>query len=126
MPAGAGAMSLYDIFLAPFIEFDFMARALVAALALAMGCAPVGVLLVLRRMSLVGDTMSHAVLPGAAVGFLVSGFSLPAISLGGFAAGLAVALLAGMTTRLTDLREDASFASFYLISLALGVLIVST
>jgi zinc/manganese transport system permease protein len=41
-------------------------------------------------------------------------------------AGLAVALLSGLVTRLTPLREDASFAAFYLISLALGVLLVST
>lgn len=118
-------MILYDLLIAPFVAYDFMARALVACLALALGCGPVGVVLVLRRMSLVGDTMSHAILPGAALGFLVSGLSLPAMSLGGFAAGLTVALLAGLTTRLTDLREDASFASFYLISLALGVMIVS-
>jgi zinc/manganese transport system permease protein len=51
---------------------------------------------------------------------------LPAMSLGGLAAGLIVALLSGIVTRLTPLREDASFAAFYLISLALGVLIVST
>jgi zinc/manganese transport system permease protein len=112
--------------IAPFLEFSFMRRALVACLALGLGCGPVGVLLVLRRMSLVGDAMSHAVLPGAAIGFLVAGFSLTAMSLGGFAAGLVVALLAGLVTRLTEQREDASFATFYLISLALGVLIVST
>jgi zinc/manganese transport system permease protein len=47
------------------------------------------------------------------------------MSLGGFVACLAVALLAGLVTRLTPLREDASFAAFYLTSLALGVLIVS-
>src|ERR1700730_7718889 len=47
------------------------------------------------------------------------------MSLGGVAAGLAVALLSGLVTRLTPLREDASFATFYLTSLALGVLIVS-
>lgn len=102
-----------------------MRHALVACLALALGCGPVGVLLVLRRMSLVGDALSHAVLPGAALGFLVSGLSLYAMTLGGFVAGLAVALLAGAVTRLTSLREDASFAALYLISLALGVLIVS-
>ena len=116
---------LADLLLSPFQEFLFMRHALVACLALALGCGPLGVLLVLRRMSLVGDALSHAVLPGAALGFLVSGLSLYAMTLGGFAAGLAVALLAGAVTRLTTLREDASFAALYLISLASGVLIVS-
>jgi zinc/manganese transport system permease protein len=77
-------------------------------------------------MSLMGDALSHAVLPGAAIGFILGGLSLPAMSLGGAAAGLSVALLSGLVTRLTPLREDASFAAFYLISLALGVLLVST
>ena len=102
-----------------------MRRALVACLALALGCGPIGTILVVRRMSLMGDALSHAVLPGAALGFIVAGLSLPAMSLGGVAAGLLVALLSGLVTRLTPLREDASFAGFYLISLALGVLLVS-
>jgi zinc/manganese transport system permease protein len=110
----------------PFTEFSFMRRALVACLALALGAGPVGVFLVLRRMSLIGDTMAHAVLPGAAVGFVVAGLSLPAMSLGGFIAGLAVALLSGLVTRFTGLKEDASFAAFFMMSLALGVLIVSS
>lgn len=111
---------------APFLEFGFMRRALVACVAIAMGAAPVGVLLVLRRMSLVGDAMSHAILPGAAAGFLLAGFSLMVMSLGGFLAGLAVALLAGLVTRFTEQREDASFAAFYLIALAAGVLLISS
>src|SRR6201996_1326624 len=102
-----------------------MRRALVACLALSIGSGPIGVLLMLRRMSLVGDAMSHAILPGAAVGFLVSGLSLPAMGLGGMVAGLAVALLSGFVSRTTVLKEDASFASFYLASLAAGVLLVS-
>ncbi len=116
---------LFDLFLSPFQDFIFMRHALVACLALALGCGPVGVLLVLRRMSLVGDALSHAVLPGAALGFLFAGLSLYAMTLGGIAVGLAVALLAGAVTRLTTLREDASFAALYLISLASGVLLVS-
>lgn len=121
-----GAVSaILDLVAGPFLEFAFMRRALAACLALALGCGPVGVLLVLRRMSLMGDAMSHAVLPGAAIGFLAAGLSLWAMSIGGFLAGLAVALLAGLVSRVTALREDASFAAFYLISLAGGVLIVS-
>ncbi|HZP09684.1 metal ABC transporter permease [Methyloceanibacter sp.] len=109
----------------PFIEFSFMRRALVGCLALSLGAPPIGVFLMLRRMSLMGDAMSHAILPGAAIGYLLAGLSLFAMSLGGFAAGLAVALLSGLVTRSTELREDASLAAFYLCSLALGVLIVS-
>jgi zinc/manganese transport system permease protein len=118
--------ALYDLLAAPFLDYAFMRRALVACAALSIGCGPVGVLLVLRRMSLIGDSMSHAVLPGAAIGFLISGLSLVSMSIGGFVAGLLVALLSGLVARVTQLREDASFAAFYLISLALGVLIVST
>lgn len=118
--------ALFNALFTPFLEFSFMRRALVACLALGLGCGPMGVLLTLRRMSLMGDALSHAVLPGAAMGFLIGGFSLTAMSLGGFVAGLTVALLAGLVTRFTGQREDASFAAFYLMSLALGVLIVST
>lgn len=119
-------MTLHDLLIAPFADYGFMRRALVACLALGLGSGPVGVLLLLRRMSLVGDAMSHAVLPGAALGFLAAGgLSLPAMGLGGLVAGLAVALLSGLVSRTTVLEEDASFASFYLTSLALGVLIVS-
>jgi len=114
-----------DTLLQPFVEFPFMRRALVATLALALGSAPIGCILVLRRMSLVGDAIAHAVLPGAAAGFLLAGLSLSAMSAGGFVAALAVALAAGFVTRVTPQREDATFAAFYLIALALGVLLVS-
>jgi zinc/manganese transport system permease protein len=119
-------MSLYTALIQPFAEFSFMRRALVACIALGASCAPVGTLLVLRRMSLVGDAMAHALLPGAAVAFLIAGFSLAAMSAGGFIAGLVVALLAGWVTRVTAQKEDASFAAFYLIALALGVMLIST
>jgi zinc/manganese transport system permease protein len=116
---------MIDAVIDPFIEFSFMRRALVGCLALSIGAPPIGVFLMLRRMSLMGDAMSHAILPGAAIGYLLFGLSLPAMSLGGFIAGLAVALAAGLVARATLLREDASLAGFYLVSLALGVLIVS-
>ena len=109
----------------PFIEFGFMRRALVACVALSLSATPLGVFLLLRRMSLVGDALSHAVLPGAAIGYLISGLSLVAMGVGGAIAGLTVALLSGAVSRYTPLREDASFAGFYLGSLALGVTLVS-
>jgi len=102
---------IHDALIAPFTEFEFMRRALAAVIALSLGGAPIGVFLMLRRMSLVGDAMAHAILPGAAIGGLIAGF--------------AVAILAGVVARSTGQKEDASLASFYLVSLALGVTIVS-
>lgn len=119
-------MTAYDLFIAPFQDYGFMRRALVACLCLSVGASPIGVLLALRRMSLMGDALSHAILPGAAIGYLIAGsLSLTAMGLGGLVAGLSVALLSGIVSRITPLQEDASFASFYLASLAIGVLIVS-
>src|SRR6201994_377313 len=115
---------IFDALIAPFTEFEFMRRALAAVIALSLAGAPIGVLLMLRRMSLVGDAMAHAILPGAAIGFLLSGLNLFAMTFGGLMAGFSVAILAGLVTRVTELREDATLAAFYLISLALGVTIV--
>ncbi len=116
---------LWDILLGPFAEFAFMRRALVATLALAISAAPLGVFLTLRRMSLLGDALSHAVLPGVAIGFMLFGLSLPAMALGGVAAGLLVAALAGAVSRATTLKEDASLAAMYLLALAVGVTLIS-
>lgn len=116
---------LIDMLVSPFLDFGFMRRALAGALALALAAGPLGVFLVLRRMSLMGDAMAHAILPGVAVGFLTAGLSLGAMTLGGLVTGLVVAMLAGAVARLTPQREDASFAAFYLVSLGLGVLLVS-
>jgi len=116
---------LADTLVAPFADFAFMRRALAAVIALALGGGPIGVFLMLRRMSLVGDAMAHAILPGAAIGFLLSGLNLFAMTTGGLIAGFAVAILSGVVARSTGLKEDASLATFYLTSLALGVTIVS-
>ncbi len=109
----------------PFAEFDFMRYALASIVFLALSAAPVGVFLMMRRMSLIGDALGHAVLPGAAVGYMLAGLSLPAMSVGGFVAGVLMALLAGLASRFSNLQEDANFAAFYLTCLAVGVVLVS-
>jgi zinc/manganese transport system permease protein len=86
---------MIDALVSPFIEFSFMRRALVGCMAISLTAPPIGVFLVLRRMSLMGDAMGHA------------------------------PLAAGLVARSTVIKEDASLAGFYLVSLALGVLLVS-
>nr|WP_315465775.1 metal ABC transporter permease [uncultured Rhodoferax sp.] len=117
---------LWDALISPFADFAFMRRALVATLALSLSAAPLGVFLTLRRMSLLGDALSHAVLPGVAIGFMVSGLSLAAMALGGVVAGLLVAGIAGAVSRFTTLKEDASLAAIYLMALALGVTLIAS
>ena len=116
---------LWALFIQPVAEFGFMQRALAGCLALSVSAAPMGVFLMLRRMSLTGDAMAHGILPGAALGYLVAGLSLGAMTVGGIVAGLLVAVASGLVARHSILREDSSLASFYLLSLSLGVLLVS-
>jgi zinc/manganese transport system permease protein len=118
-------MSLWPILVAPFSEYAFMRSALVACMALAVASGPLGTLLLLRRMGLVGDVLSHAVMPGAAVGFALAGSALAVLSAGGLVTGIAVVLLMILGTRFGAQREDASLAAFYFASIGVGVLVVS-
>lgn len=132
VPVGAWAaglhllQGLHALFIQPMTEFGFMQRALAGCLALSVSAAPMGVFLMLRRMSLTGDAMAHGILPGAALGYLWAGLSLGAMTVGGLLAGGLVATLSGWVARRTVLGEDTSLAAFYLLSLSLGVILVST
>src|SRR3712207_1568957 len=106
---------MYDLIVGPFAEFEFMRRALAGAAAIAFGGGPMGVFLMLRRMSLTGDAMAHAILPGAAIGFLVAGLSLPAMTLGGLAAGIVVAMLAGLLAPVTAPQGGEALAALFLL-----------
>ena len=117
-------MSFHTLIVEPFATLAFMRIALVACLALALMNGAVGTLLVLRRMSLDGEVLGHAVMPGAAVGFLYAGPSPMWLSLGGLASGLAVAALGGLITR-GGARRDAGLIAFYLAALSLGVVLVA-
>src|SRR5215469_15137296 len=116
-------MSMYALLVEPFATLAFMRGALVACMALALASGVIGTLLVLRRMSLDGDVLGHAVMPGAAIGFLYAGPSPTWLSLGGLASGLAVAALAGMVAG-GRARQDAGLVAFYLVALSLGVVLV--
>jgi zinc/manganese transport system permease protein len=99
--------------------------ALVAGIAIAMGSAPIGVFLTLRRMSLMGDALSHALLPGVGIAFVMAGSSIFAMMVGGLVAGLVVALAAALLSRLTIQKEDANLAALFLVALASGVAVIS-
>jgi zinc/manganese transport system permease protein len=117
-------MSAYTLLVSPFETIGFMRTALVACLALALANGAIGTLLVLRRMSLDADVLGHAVMPGAAIGFLYSGPSPTWLSLGGLISGLTVAALTGLIAA-GRARHDAGLVAFYLVALSLGVVLVA-
>ena len=119
------SFTLYAPLVTPFASFTFMRIALVACLALALANGPLGIMLLLRRMAFDGNVLSHAVMPGAALGFVYAGHSLLALSAGGLASGAVVAGLTGLLGRARSARHDAGLMAFYLVTLALGVTLVA-
>ena len=112
-------------FIMEMFNYTFMQRAFVVTTALSASVAPVGTFLVLRRLSLAGEAMAHAITPGVVIGFVMAGLSVTSLLFGGLVAGVGVAVLTAYLTRNTILRSDASLASLYLISLAVGIFILS-
>lgn len=111
--------------LAEMWGFAFMQRAFVATTVLSASVAPVGAFLVLRRLSLAGEAMAHAITPGVVIGFVAAGLSVTSLLVGGLIAGIMAAALTALLARKTILRSDASLASIYLIALAAGIFILS-
>jgi zinc/manganese transport system permease protein len=108
----------------PF-DYAFMRRALAACLVLSLTAPTLGVLLSLRGLSLMSEALSHAMLPGIALAFMLAGFSLPLMMLGGFTAGLITVGLASLISLYSGLREDAAIASLFLLAMAVGVMVIT-
>ncbi|MEL6959626.1 MAG: metal ABC transporter permease [Pseudomonadota bacterium] len=115
---------MFDL-ITEMMGFAFMRRAFVATTVLSISVAPVGAFLVLRRLSLAGEAMAHAITPGVVIGFVTAGLSVFSLLIGGLIAGVGVAILTAFLARRTILRSDASLASLYLIALAVGIFILS-
>jgi zinc/manganese transport system permease protein len=111
-------------FIAP-LDYQFMVRAVVMAALLGISGGLVGVVLVLRRLSLMADSFGHALLPGIGIAYLLFGISLGGMLAGAAIAGLLTALASGLVSRLTRLGEDASFAAFFTMFVAIGVALLS-
>lgn len=116
---------MYEYLIEPFWAYAFMRRALLVSIVISVAGAPYGVFLMLRRMTLMGEAMSHALLPGVAVGYMISGLSVWAMAAGAMATGSLIAFVTAAAARMTTQKEDAIFAAMVLMSLASGVLIIS-
>lgn len=99
---------------------------LIGAALLGIVSGVLGSFAVLRRQSLLGDTLSHAALPGICLGFLIAGTrSLPAILVGALATGALAALVVLALSRTTRLKTDASLGIVLSIFFALGIVLLT-
>ena len=117
-------MSLHDLLIAPF-SYEFMRRGLLSAMLLGVSGGLLGCVLVLRRLALMGDALSHSLLPGVAAAWLLFGTSTVALFLGGLIAGLLTALGSALLSRLTRVKEDAAFGSLFILFFGAGVALIS-
>lgn len=117
-------MSLVEFFSEPF-RHDFMRRALIVSAMLGLSGGLLGPLLVLRRMALMGDALSHSLLPGIALAWLWFGPSPAALFGGALIAGLLTALGGALVSRLTVIKEDAAFGALFLVFFAAGIALFS-
>ena len=117
-------MSLHDLIVTPF-SYEFMRRALLSAVLLGVSGGLIGCVLVLRRLALMGDALSHSLLPGVAAAWYFFGTSTTALFFGGLAAGLLTALGSALLSRMTRVKEDAAFGSLFIVFFGAGVALVS-
>ncbi|MCP2636512.1 anchored repeat-type ABC transporter permease subunit [Microbacterium sp. HD4P20] len=102
-------------------ELAFLPKALAVAVMSSIVCGVVGTYVVLRGMAFIGDAVAHAVFPGLAVAFVVSGNLI----LGGTLAGILTAVLIAVFSQNRRLKEDSVIGVFFVAAFALGIVIIS-
>ncbi len=116
---------MFDWLLEP-LAFDFMQRGLLAATLVGVICAVVGCYIVLRGMAFLGDALAHTILPGMALGYLVSGGQRGALFWWALAAAVVSSLGIGALSRDGRLKQDTAIGIVFAGMFALGVALIST
>jgi ABC-type Mn2+/Zn2+ transport system permease subunit len=116
---------LIDFIIGP-MGYSFMVRGLMAVVMVGIVCATVGTYVVLRGMAFFGDALAHAILPGVAVGYLVSGGARGPIFWWGLGTAVLTAVGIGAVSKGARVREDAAIGIIFAGMFALGIALIST
>ncbi|MCU0534457.1 MAG: metal ABC transporter permease [Hydrococcus sp. Prado102] len=103
------------------LQYSFMQRSLMEAIIVGVICAVVGSYLMVQRLALLGDAISHSVLPGLAVAFLLN----INIFVGAFIAGLISTLLINIIRTRSQIKEDAAMGIVFSAFFALGITLIT-
>lgn len=117
---------LYETLYQPFVDYGFMRYALAACICLTLSTSILGPFIVFKRISLMGEALSHGILPGIALAFMISGLSTIGLTIGGMIAGILVVLISFTLSKKTNIPEDSSLTAMYIIFLSIGFLLLSS
>lgn len=118
-------MQLWHLLVDP-LAYSFMVRSLLAAVLVGGLCAVVGSYIVLRGMAFFGDALAHAILPGVAVGYLVSGGAGESVFWWALATAIVTALGIGALSRGAQIKEDTAIGIIFAGMFALGIALISS
>ncbi len=118
-------MNIIDLLLTP-LNYSFMVRGLSAAVLTGIVCAVVGVYVVVRGMAFFGDALAHSILPGVAVGYLITGGAREPLFWWGTGTAVLVSLAIGAVSKGARIKQDTAIGIIFAGMFALGIAIIST
>ena len=118
-------MNIIDLLLTP-LGYSFMVRGLTAAVLTGIVCAVVGVYVVVRGMAFFGDALAHSILPGVAVGYLITGGAQEPMFWWGTGTAVLVSLAIGAVSQGAKIKQDTAIGIIFAGMFALGIAIIST
>src|SRR5512134_2675360 len=114
-----------SFFLNP-LQYEFMQRGMIAAVLVGIVCAVVGTYVVLRGMAFFGDALAHTILPGIALGYLVSGGAREPLFWWALGTAIVAALGIGAISKNAEIKEDTAIGIIFAGMFALGIALIST
>jgi ABC-type Mn2+/Zn2+ transport system permease subunit len=121
----ANMTTLIDWLLAP-LQYEFMLRGMIAAILVGIVCAVVGTYVVLRGMAFFGDALAHTILPGIALGYIISGGARDTLFWWALGTAVLAALGIGAISKHAQVREDTAIGIIFAGMFALGIALIST
>src|SRR5512144_1154142 len=117
--------TLINILLQP-LQYEFMQRGMLAAVLVGIVCAVVGSYVVLRGMAFFGDALAHTILPGIALGYLVSGGARDVLFWWALGTAIVAGLGIGAISKQAQVKEDTAIGIIFAGMFALGIALIST
>jgi manganese/iron transport system permease protein len=108
------------------LQYEFMQRGMIAAVLVGIVCAVVGTYVVLRGMAFFGDALAHTILPGIAIGYLITGGARDTLFWWALGTAIVAALGIGAISKQAEIKEDTAIGIIFAGMFALGIALIST